>query len=159
VKRVYVIALVGLALIIGTYFLWFPPIKGSSTIPVPTLIQNLDSDKLFQLVNEWRTQNGYQPYMVDERLCKIASDRADDGNDNHKGFRVKYSNYPYVISENDVYGNTPYANENNAMLSWLNSPKHLENLEKPYIYSCIRCYKNDCSQIFSSFKTDPANPY
>lgn len=157
-KRVYVIALVGLALIIGTYFLWFPPIKGNSTIPVPTPIQNLDSDKLFQLVNEWRTQNGYQPYIVDERLCKIASDRADDliNDFSHQDLYDKYSNYPYVMQENIVHSET---SESVALKWWLNSPSHLAGLQKPYVYSCIRCYKNDCSQIFSSFKTDPANPY
>ena len=123
-------------------------------IPTPT---NLNADELFQLVNDWRTQNGYQPYIQDERLCKIALDRVNDPQpDFHRGFLAKYSNYPYVIQENTAEN---FQNETATLNGWLGSPPHLATLKKPYKDSCIKCYQLVCDEIFSSFKTDRNNPY
>lgn len=127
----------------------------SSSTPPPKI--ELDSNILFQLVNNWRTQKGYRVYVQDDRLCKIALDRADDIlPDDHKGLYEKYGSYPYVISENTTYG---YSTEQAALDGWLGSSGHLENLEKLYSASCIKCYKLSCVEIFSSFKTDKLNPY
>lgn len=48
----------------------------------PTLINqvNLDADKLFKLINEWRSSQGFKPYIKDVRLCEISNDRVDDQN-------------------------------------------------------------------------------
>lgn len=153
-KRIFLV----LALLASfTSFLYFKynQVKPIS-LPSPTPIQSLDSDKLFQLVNEWRTQNGYQAYLKDQRLCDIASDRADDFDYSHAGLYEKYSGYRYVIQENLVYN---YLNEQASLNGWLGSPGHLSTLKKPYLYSCIACDGRYCSQIFSSFSVDKTNPF
>lgn len=136
-------------------------VKAIANTWVPTqtykpVVINLSSDKLFQLVNEWRVQNGYQVYLTDQRLCNIAHDRSNDLDYNHTGFRKKYSDYPYVLSENIVYN---YPDEQSSLNGWLGSQDHLTTLEKPYKYSCISCVKQYCVQIFSSFSTNKNNPY
>lgn len=132
-----------------------------SVSPTPSPISQSvvpNSDKLFQLVNEWRVQNGYRAYKIDKRLCNIAKDRADDNQpDYHKGLFDKYGSYPYVLSENIAFNIV--SNESYVLDGWLNSPTHLENLKKPYNFSCIVCYQDACVQIFSSFSTDKNNPY
>lgn len=125
--------------------------------PTPTFtIPRLNTDNLWSLIENWRQSKGLKPYIKDQRLCDIASDRVDDFDYNHSGLYAKYSNYPYVISENLVWNS---ADETAALDQWLNSPTHLENLEKPYTHSCIACVNRYCVQIFSSFSTDKNNPY
>ena len=118
-------------------------------VPVPIF---LDSDKVMELVQEWRAEQGYKKYTIDGRLCKIAEDRANDmflidKTDGHAGFRKKYYNLGYVVSENI----TGALNENEALDKWLNSPPHLEGLKRNYNYSCLKCKGMYCSQIFSNF--------
>lgn len=121
----------------------------ATAVASPSKGPNVNADKLFEIIQEWRTSENLQPYVKDERLCKIAEDRVlnDKFLDDHEGLFRKYSNYPYVISEN-----LNYAISEKAMLDgWLNSPEHAQALRKPYTHSCIYCYNGYCSQIFSSF--------
>jgi len=153
------IGFIGLIVFISlSYFfvnLSLPP-KAVSVVPTPTPKENrydplpkpLSAEKLTALVNKWRVSQGFQPYVKNEDLCQIAIDRSDEGADNHKGFLEKYSNFPSVIQENLVQA----SNEYSALSSWLNSKPHLATLEKPYKYSCIACYKNQCNQIFSNLE-------
>ena len=119
--------------------------------PTPTSYPrsiSLSAEKLTALVNDWRVSQGFQPYVKNEDLCIIAEDRADEGPDYHEGFVNKYSNHPSVIQENLVGADT----EKQALGEWLTSPPHKSTLEKPYKYSCIACYKNQCNQIFSNLE-------
>jgi uncharacterized protein YkwD len=116
----------------------------------PTKQAELNADKLWSLIQEWRESEGLQPYIKDQRLCEIAKDRADDNIDYHKGFMEKYDTpeYPFVMQENSVWG---YSSEEYSLNGWLNSPPHRETLEKPYTHSCVATYKNNAIQIFSNF--------
>lgn len=107
---------------------------------------SLSSEKLTKLVNEWRVKQGFQPYEKNEALCRIAEDRSKDGLDYHKGFREKYTGFPSIISENAATA----PSETAAIYEWEYSPKHKENLSKPYRYSCIATKDNFAVQIFSS---------
>lgn len=112
----------------------------------PTPEFEVIQDKLWLLIQDWRTQNGFQPYIKNQELCRIAEDRASVKFDNHKGFKEKYLNNPYYLSEN-IAGLAP---AKNVFDSWLKSSPHRAALEKPYKYSCVACDKQ-CVQIFSNF--------
>lgn len=101
---------------------------------------------LWSLIQKWRKDNGFVPYIEDKRLCEIAEDRSDDEYDNHEGFLAKYdnANYPYVMQENLVQLYFPKY----MLEAWLKSPPHRSTLEKPYTHSCVRCNKH-CVQIFA----------
>ena len=116
------------------------------TFPEP---EEVDENKLWSLIQDWRVRNNQKPYIKDQRLCEIAKDRADDPLDYHKGFLEKYSNYPYKIQEIDIYNaESPIE----SLQGWLNSPPHRKALEYNWQYSCVACIKQTCSQIFSNFQ-------
>lgn len=127
------------------------PVNLKDVIPSPSPTNskvNLSAEKLTELVNEWRVSQGFQPYVQDERLCEVARDRADDGDDDHQGFRDKYYSYPYVLSENMLLNGT---SEKNALNAWLNSPAHRKVLNAHYKYACIATFGDTAIQIFSNF--------
>ena len=44
--------------------------------PYPTVtVEPFSADKLFQYVNDWRIEEGYQPYIKSEFACNIADIR------------------------------------------------------------------------------------
>lgn len=114
-------------------------------------VANLDEEKLWNLVQDWRESQGLARYIKSDELCRIAEDRAEDqknGLDNHAGFKAKYYSYPYVLSENCAVS----SNEKRILGGWLNSPPHLAALQKPYTHSCIKTKGRYAVQIFSSFQ-------
>lgn len=124
----------------------------SSTTEISTVTPIfLNSDKEWLLIQNWRKSQNLREYMKDERLCKIANDRAIETNslgqtDNHAGLIERYSNYPYVISEN-VTGST---SEEGILNNWLDSVPHAKALKTNYNYSCVKCDGIWCVQIFSN---------
>lgn len=113
-----------------------------------------DANKLFQIVNEWRTENGYQPYLIDQRLCDIADIRLAQTSRNwsHDEFiptidRYFQGNY----SEKSENLARDFYDEQSTLKAWLNSPTHKENLDKDYQYSCIALDGNYVVQIFGNF--------
>ncbi len=112
---------------------------------------SLNEGELWSLIQRWRVENNLPAYIKDQRLCTVAIDRSDDGDDNHQGLYDKYSDFPYVIQENATFSNSESSNEETAFNSWLNSPAHLTTLKKEYKYSCVKTHNKDAVQIFSNF--------
>lgn len=110
-------------------------------------IEVLEADELTRVVNEWRVSQGYSAYIEDERLCDIAKDRVDDGEDNHAGFIEKYYSYPYQLGENMMFRAT---DERKTLQAWLNSPPHRKALEMSFAYACIAVQGDTAVQIFSN---------
>ena len=118
----------------------------------------LNENRLWLLVQQWRENNGYNLYLKDPEICRIAKERAIEqyklGHlDYHKGFLDRYSSYPYVISEN-IVTSSGYGNEGEqaALNWWLSSPPHHAALEKPYTHACIKCSGSICVHIFTSWE-------
>lgn len=123
-----------------------------------------DADKLFALVQNWRTENGYKQYIEDEVLCGYAYQRAHEitRDFSHRLFDPnKYiSNASYTfVSENIVMYISDQNDKEIGMLGWwLNSPKHLEALKADYPNSCIACYNDHCVQLFANFQGTKNTP-
>lgn len=115
------------------------------TTPEPT---ELNSEELWQIIQDWRTSQNLPKYILDERLCKIAKDRSYDPDDNHQTFLKKYSKYPYKIQEIAAYYITT---EHQTLNGWLNSASHSAILRKSWVYSCAECTYTTCIQVFSNF--------
>lgn len=132
------------------------PIKPKPA-PIPYTEPIVNADKLFQIVNEWRSQNGYQPYKKSDFAKSVATSRLPE-------VKIVWSHDKFLsdmhsgklcdgctLGENLAKG---YSTENQALQSWLNSPSHRENLERPYTHSAIVCSntaENYCVHIFSYF--------
>lgn len=127
------------------------PANNVSPSPSPKI--ELDSEKLWNLVNEYRLSKNLPAFIKHQDLCKIAQERApeikNEINDPHSGFLTRYKNYPYRISEN---GETSAIDEQDALGGWIKSAPHHQALLADWQYSCIACSDHHCVQIFSNFK-------
>lgn len=117
--------------------------------PIPTPVP-LSADKLFQLVNEWRVQNGYQEYKKSDFACSVASKRLPEVKENwsHEGFYYKRFCQECTLSENLAKGQP---SEKETLKNWVNSPSHLANLQRTYTHACIVTDGDYFVQIFSYF--------
>lgn len=106
---------------------------------------------LFDLTNEHRSKIGKPAFEKEERLCKIAENRAPmvkaelSNGTLHKGF--KDLNLPYWATENLAAYQTMAENFRFLVTDYI----HRVAIESDAKYSCTACSGTSCSQIFSSF--------
>lgn len=123
--------------------------KRITSFPTPKLLY---ADNLFQLVNEWRTKEGYQPYVKSEFACKFADLRIPQVKKNwsHEGFTDLHLQLaPDTWAAENLGKNFSYPSE--MLQGWLISPSHRKNLEDSYTHSCIKCDSGYCVHIFTYF--------
>lgn len=75
--------------------------------------------------------------MFDDTLCDFAKERLYEIHTDwsHDGFWEVETKYPYIeAGENLAYGQT---SPEELVRQWVASPKHLENILKPYTRTCI----------------------
>lgn len=130
--------------------------KSPEPSPTPTSVPvgNLNSpnaDLLFKMTNDHRAKIGKAAFEKDERLCKIAEQRAPQVNGElatgtlHKGFKAL--NLPYWATENLAAYSTVQEDFNFLVNDYI----HRVAIESDHKYSCVACVGASCSQIFSSF--------
>ena len=148
-KKIFVFITL-LLLIVGIYL--FIPNKQSSPGKNPAIDNvELDSYKLWQLIQDWRVKNNYQPYISDQQLCKLASIRLDElkTDFSHKGFYSHLKDFSYqTIGENLA---NDQSSEQEVLDGWIASKEHLENLERDYTHSCIQTRGKYSIQMFASY--------
>ena len=115
---------------------------------------NLDSDKLWMIVNDWRISEGLAEYQKSELLCDIARSRI---------YQVKsdWSHNGFVPTLNRIVGNQyhdigenlakDHISEEQTLSNWLLSPSHRQNLDANYRYSCVVTDEQYAVQIFGNF--------
>lgn len=149
----YGLAAIGLFVLSGTLLLvvylivWSQPVDPQPVThviptPIPVSVNQYTSEELWEVVNIWRLQSGYQSYIPDNQLCAIARQRVEEIKTDwsHNGFirhanQGDYTHVNYVnLGENLARG---FEDETETLLAWLNSPTHRENLEYVYTHSCI----------------------
>jgi uncharacterized protein YkwD len=122
----------------------------SSPSPSPVSTSS-NADLLFQMTNDYRAKMGKPAFEKEERLCKIAEQRAPDVKPElasgtlHKGF--KELNLPYWATENIAAYQTMEENFKFLSTDFI----HRKAIESDAKYSCTACVGTSCSQIFSSF--------
>lgn len=118
----------------------------------PTPTPHIFSErKLWQLINEWQTSQGFKPYIEDSRLCTLAKTRIAEIKTNwsHDGFWQHKNDFTHNgLAENL---SKDWFTEEDAFQAWLDSPPHRKNLNDYYAYSCLRCEDNICVQEFANF--------
>lgn len=106
----------------------------------------LNSEKLFRIVNQWRTEKNKTRYIKSESLCVIAEERAHQITTDFSHDLFTKIEYPSTLSENIVMT----VSEEAALYQWEGSKPHREALERPYKYSCIATEGSYAVQIFSN---------
>jgi len=139
------------------------PTPVTSQIPqdlIPAMGINLDSDLIFQLINQHRAEIGKPAFVKDEALCSLATTRSNELHGElfegkgylHSGLYNR--NLPYWITENAKWG----SNEAGTVQWWLHSPIHRSAIEGDYAYSCGACQGSMCSQLFTSYTPKQSYP-
>lgn len=115
-------------------------------------IEGLNADKIFELINNHRIKLNLPPFQKDEKVCKLAEERAPEvgaeiaGGVMHQG--LKNRNLPYWNNENII----SIGSEQAAFNWWINDYIHKVAIEGDYIYSCVACSGQSCAQEFTDFQ-------
>ena len=126
-----------------------PSPSASPKTDVP--LNSSNAQILFDMTNDHRSKIGKPALEKEERLCKIAENRAPMVKSElasgtlHKGF--KELNLPYWATENIAAYQTMKENFNFLVTDYI----HKKAIESDAKYSCTACTGTSCSQIFSSF--------
>lgn len=143
-------------LLLAGLVVFFPKLIEGRSVSNSTLLnkKEANSDRLFDLINNWRKENNLSEYIVDNELCSFAKTRVKEIKENygHEEFMKRFSNTSYEISENLSTGSLINLQEEHILIGWLKSSKHKEALEREYSKSCLVC-DNDkdnfyCVQLF-----------
>lgn len=119
--------------------------------PVLTNISSAQPVSAFVLwdkVNDWQKEQGYQPYVQSTYLCDIADKFLD--------FAVYWSDEYLRKNLKTYFSNSSYAwnfslnrSPEDAVLNyWISNPNTKKNLTDFYYYSCLKCKNNNCLQLF-----------
>lgn len=112
----------------------------------------LNSDVIFDLVNQYRSKLQIALFEKDQGLCSLALERSKELYNEifvtgamHSGLYNR--NLPYWITENMIH----LGSEQGALNWWLNSTVHRNSIQGNYKYSCVACEGKSCSQLFTNY--------
>jgi len=100
---------------------------------------SINERDLFDLIQRWRYDKYLDPYVKSDAICKFAELRLQE-------IKADFSHDKFYSTKNPPCSSCQYG-ENIAegynfseevLNAWINSPTHLENLEKDFKYSCIK---------------------
>ena len=136
--------------VVKTEAVAFEPTPEVTVEPTPQPL-NLDTEKIFSLVNEYRAKLALPGFEKNEEVCQLAQTRSTEivaeiqNGTLHSGLY----NRPlaYWIWENAKYG----SDEAGTVAWWLSSPVHHQSIVGDYKYSCVACTGSYCSELFTSF--------
>jgi len=166
-KYVYLLATIVCFVLITEFLigsrLEIPSFGKSIVTPTPVVESDtrLTEDNLWSLVQNWRTQNGFQAYTKDQMLCDFAKVRikrvVEDPNlekfkpGDHYLLSYDAERSPlrnFRLSENVGRSGDPVT----MLDSWLDSEAHRIALESDFKYSCIVVEFPYSVQIFSNLE-------
>lgn len=120
----------------------------------------LDSNLIFNMINEYRVSLGLSVFEKENSVCSLATVRANEIIDEIAG-RAGYLHsglynrgLDYWIWENAKYG----SNEAGTVAWWKASPVHHQSIVGDFKYSCVACNGTYCVQLFTSFSPKNATP-
>lgn len=116
----------------------------------------LNSEILFNMVNEHRIRIGIPALIKDDSLMQLAIVRAPELFDEifvngnmHSGFYARANSLGYYATENIIYNQS----ESGALNWWLNSPIHRAAIENAtHTHTGIACSGKTCAMIYTHFQ-------
>lgn len=118
--------------------------------------RRIDSDRLWNLVQDWRVSQGLNLYRKNDLLCQIAQMRVSEvKNDwSHSQFQEaidkflsKYPKKGVIVGENLAAWQY---DDKETLDAWLRSPSHKKNLMSDFSDSCIVAKDSYVVQIFAN---------
>lgn len=130
-------------------------VKSENIVLTPEPLPILSSEKLWEIVNDWRVSQNLPVFTYDGRLCDIAKPRLSEIKTDwsHDGFVDDFESLRVKLKYQKLGENLARAHftEEGTLSSWLNSPSHKENLDDSYTHSCIATSDNFVVQIFAKY--------
>ncbi len=128
------------------------PAETPTITPIPTATPtNLDANKIFDMVNAYRAQNGLGPFeKASDEIQQLAQVRSteliNEGKIGaiHAGLYNRH--FSYWIWENAKYG----SDEAGTVAWWISSPLHRRSILGDSKYTAVACTGNYCVQLFTS---------
>lgn len=122
----------------------------ATSTPTPIPKEVINENILWNKINKWQTDQNYQSYIKDDKLCNLAKQRIAELKINwsNKDFEQLKKSLNYnVLAENS---SRDFNSEESILNSWLNNAITKKNLTDYFKYSCIKCSKSYCVQIFGN---------
>lgn len=118
---------------------------------------SINEDRLWVVVNEWRMSENKPSYVKDDSLCSYANQRVQDiqTDFSHDKFVAMKKVDRFIRLGENL--SRDFQTNQETLTAWLNSPKHRENLDDNYEYSCIRCSEATCVQLFGKLPSPLVN--
>lgn len=150
-RVITIILFLFLAFLLGRYYELItqkPRIIKVAPTPTPYIFSQ---QKLWDLVQNWRSDNGLFPFIKNQKLCDFATKRLSEiKNDwGHSGYTQNRQNYGFNFDGENLAKD--YFTEEETLNAWLSSASHSANLKRTYVYSCLKCDRNICAQEFGSY--------
>jgi len=120
-------------------------------IRTPTPV-NLNSDKLWKLVNDWREKQGFSPFINNPDLCTHADNFINNKSSWTDAYFRDYftTNIPLVdFSSYYWLFNTFSDSEESVLENWVNNNSKYNLFDNNIKNSCIKCNGTYCIQLFS----------
>lgn len=108
-------------------------------------------EALWDVVQQWRADQGYLVYQHDEQACQLAEKRLEEIKTDwsHNGFWDEECVNCSAWGENLARG---FYNESDVLTAWLESPTHADNLhDRDYSHSCIRTDGSNTVHFFIGY--------
>jgi hypothetical protein len=106
-----------------------PPVLGAQTKT------GLDADKLWSLIQDWRTKNNINTIVKDDRLCDYANNKLKS----LKAFwedEVSLDRKYFKDGQATINFSRNIATEQGVVDTWLSTDKTKQNMSAPYQYGC-----------------------
>lgn len=114
----------------------------------------LKKAEIWDVLQQWREQKGYVPYVESERVCEVAKTRLREIQQrfDHSQFRAhRFCNEGEIckIAENLAKGQTT---AEQVVNDWLASPVHATNLNGGFHESCVATDGYHVVHIFATYE-------
>lgn len=130
------------------------PIPSPTYSPSPTKVP-LNAFRIFNLVNNYRIQNGLKALSWNPSMCPVSDERAKESSIDwsHNGVWTAFSrnNVHYVYAAENLANG--YDSDEETVQNWIDSPEHKKDmLGIHYTDTCVSVYQDSfVAQEFASF--------
>lgn len=128
--------------------------QANSDIYEPTP-KNISSEKLWEMVNTYRTSQNLPETDTDDRLCLIARSRLPEVKVDwsHRGFEQDNGTHSKMLTYTRLGENLAkdYSTEQEILNAWINSKEHNMTMLGDYTHSCIETDGSYAVQIFAKY--------
>lgn len=117
-----------------------------------SVTNDINQEKLFKLVQEYRRGHGLRTFERSSILCDFAAIRVHqiDSNFSHEGFQELSNKFLHAAQFTGIGENlaTGFTSAGEVLQGWIKSPLHKANLDRDFTHLCIVINYSNVVAIF-----------